>query len=1408
MPPTALASSNLAFATEQTNWVAYAFELATHIHTADDPHLTQSLGTAACDMLFTLGRDLCYVQTGGRWLADQPDRSALLGHTASEIWPQTTAEYTQATHQALSGEATSCPWQITVGTQTEFYQVALSPIHDEMGQITGVLGIGRNTTADYFVEQILQITNDYRSPLQGELFLQYIASQLARILQADYLLIGHYSQNRKQITSNIFLANGQVEQNITYHVAGTPCQHVGAGGYCAYPQTVSALFPQDKVLREWQIESYAGIPLHNGDREVIGLVALFNKRVLRHETAVRHALQIVAMRAAHELERIVAQDALQLQRQFALHLSATSDLDNVMGYLLNLIVESTEMDCGGIYLLHEQTGDLELLAHTGLSNIFAAEVTHLAADSEQARLLKRHEPLYTTYDSLIAIEQQTPVAQEEGLEAVAILPLYYEQRLMGILNLGAHAHISFTAATRQTLEGIAAQLGQAMAHARANDSLRESEVRYRTLIAALAEGVVLQDANGFILASNHSAEQILGLTYDQMIGRHSIDPRWHSIREDGTPFLGTEHPAIITLQTGQPQHEVVMGVQKPTGELTWISINTQPLLRPNSTEPYAVVASFTDITRYINASHALQESEQRYRQMFETNQAVKLIIDPLNGRIVQANQAACDFYGYSHSQITHLNIGDINTTPPEIIRHNLAEAQRQSKLYYNFQHRLATGEVRDVEVYTGPFRNENTTLLFSIIHDITDRKRIEAKLHQLSQAVEQNSAAIAITTLSGTIEYANQRFITLTGRTLAELKSPAANVFESNLISAVLPLGLRQALQNGQEWQGESRNTRPDGQIYWAFVSVTPIKNEAGEATNFLVVKQDITPRKRLEEELHRRNTELEFFNEAGRMMNATLDMGGVLNTLLEKMRRLLNAQACAVWIVDESTGALVCQQAIGYETTNIVGWRLDTGQGLASLVVEQGQSILEIDALNHPRRAPHVDDWQSFQMRSLLAVPLILQGKIIGVFQAADPQTSHFTYEDVHLAEYLAATAASAIQNARLHENLHGQLQMLQQAQQRLIQSEKLAAIGQLVAGVAHELNNPLTGIILYSQLLAQRYTADNALRDDVAKIVTQAQRASGVVRGLLDFARQRPPEHKKTQLNQIIQDTLELLAYEIRTHHTITILELAPELPPILVDPHQIQQVFVNLITNALQAMSQTAGVRKLAISTFFGPALYAPTAEPVIRISVSDTGAGIPAALQAQIFDPFFTTKEVGQGTGLGLSICHGIIQEHKGHIWVESTAGQGTIFYVELPLPTRDANPIAFSTAAPPTADPTAARLLIIDDEKNILQGLSDLLIQQGYRVDIAENGSMGLQLLAQHTYNLILCDWRMPTMSGAEFYQQIQQEYPSYTTKIIVITGDSASHNTHKFLHDNNIPYLNKPFDLATLLRTIQHQLAR
>ena len=363
---------------------------------------------------------------------------------------------------------------------------------------------------------------------------------------------------------------------------------------------------------------------------------------------------------------------------------------------------------------------------------------------------------------------------------------------------------------------------------------------------------------------------------------------------------------------------------------------------------------------------------------------------------------------------------------------------------------------------------------------------------------------------------------------------------------------------------------------------------------------------------------------------------------------------------------------------------------------------------------------------------------------------------------------------------------------QEQLIQSEKMSAIGQLIAGVAHDLNNPLASVVGFSDFLAEAGEVPPRLAEPLQVIRQEAERAATIVKNLLSFARRQEGERRLQPIKPILESTLQLLANQLMASRIEATLRVEPDLPEVEVNGNQIKQVFVNLINNGAQAIAETGHGGRIWVT--------AKRWLDGVAVSVTDSGPGIPDEIAGRVFEPFFTTKPEGKGTGLGLSICQGILKEHGGRLTLEAKPGAGATFIVELPGTTPPAAPPEH--AAEPGAPARKLRVLVVDDEPHILHYMSATLESWGHTVEVASDGHYALERALAEPFDVIICDLRMPHLGGREMYHKLAHQDPHAAERVIFATGDTVRGDTLRFLESIGRPYLHKPFTLAELRRVL------
>jgi two-component system NtrC family sensor kinase len=367
---------------------------------------------------------------------------------------------------------------------------------------------------------------------------------------------------------------------------------------------------------------------------------------------------------------------------------------------------------------------------------------------------------------------------------------------------------------------------------------------------------------------------------------------------------------------------------------------------------------------------------------------------------------------------------------------------------------------------------------------------------------------------------------------------------------------------------------------------------------------------------------------------------------------------------------------------------------------------------------------------------------------------------------------------------------EQVRQQQALLFHSEKLAAMGSLLASVAHELNNPLATITMQSDLLSDELQ-DTGLHEQIAEIRQATGRCMRIVQNFLTLARRNPPQRMAIQFNAIVEEALDLLTHALNLDGITVHQQLADNLPLIGADPHQFRQVVVNLLINAQQALRENNAPRHITLTTRLD-------VEPRrIVFDIADNGPGVPAELQERLFEPFYTTKPAGVGTGLGLALCRGIVESHGGSIHLVSQSGPGAVFRIELPLEGASIRQEEPPVAPPASTDSeTAQAILLVDDEVGVVKAFARLLRRDGYHVDIATNGRQALESLRVRDYDLILCDIRMPELDGPGLYQTLAHDRPHLLKRFLFLTGDTLSPEVVTFLHEAGAPHLTKPFGAA------------
>jgi len=564
-----------------------------------------------------------------------------------------------------------------------------------------------------------------------------------------------------------------------------------------------------------------------------------------------------------------------------------------------------------------------------------------------------------------------------------------------------------------------------------------------------------------------------------------------------------------------------------------------------------------------------------------------------------------------------------------------------------------------------------------------------------------------------------------------------------------------------------------------------------------------------------RRQRQLEALAQVTLALSQQLDPDRLLQQITDALATLTGAHNVVLWEVDRGAGLLV--RRAWTADSSIGAMELPTAltmeQGGTGWIARQREPLFVEDIARDPRIM--AAQWAlSRDLVAFAGVPVAAGDDLLGVLTLNLKRGGLLQGGDRALLPSFAAQAAAALRNARLfaentrlYEEARQRVGELQDTQGQLLQAGKLSAVGQLVSGVAHELNNPLSVVIGYGQLLLSRGVPADARRP-IELIVAQGARMAKIIQSLLLFSRQRKPERRALDLREVVRQILGLRETQLGLSGIRVETEFGEDVPRAEGDSHQLQQVFLNLILNAEQAIvGSGVGGRRTGDRIRITTSARAVGDATWVVARVADNGPGIPAAVLPRVFEPFFTTKKVGEGTGLGLSVSYGIVEHHGGRLSVESEPGR-TVFTLELPaVAARDPGALAEPALAGGTGRVPALgigrRVLVVDDEPAIVELVTTVLDRQGWRVDVAPGGRAALERLRQARYDLVLSDVRMPEGDGTDFYRAAVAQQQDLARRFLFITGDTANAEAGRLLEATRAPVLAKPFTPQALLRAVE-----
>jgi len=860
-------------------------------------------------------------------------------------------------------------------------------------------------------------------------------------------------------------------------------------------------------------------------------------------------------------------------------------------------------------------------------------------------------------------------------------------------------------------------------------------------------------------------------------------------------------------QVLQSEEEEDLAARQRFGEAGLKALVT--LVLPGKTGPLGVIAVGStrdvrfqpdELSYLVNIANLLGLTLQNVRLFEQVNTVQQqweytfdsigdpILVHDRQGRILRSNQRLTDLLGREGSVLVGRSVTEL-----------LSAKNAAYKICPYCEGVAGEGDEPDPWL-SGYFLSSNSTFTdpserqlgtVHVLKDITDRKRAEEKYRTLVSSVQEG---VFISTPQGHFLDFNDALLRMTGyesrEELMGIDIPAAfyvNHYDRERLKKLLE-------QHGSVADFEFDMRRKDGEIRTMLESSIAVRDAAGNVTAYQGFLLDITERKQAEHEIRRRNRELLVLNSIAQTLTESMDLSDSLHRTLRQMAELFSLDATSLFLFEQDGTQLRRIAAVGH--------RSEYSRHFPSTPVkpELMQHIKAVHATflsaqGLPLPPIFRDAQQKEEIIAAYIVILWSKDRVIGGLVVGSRTAREFSSADVNLLIAVGSQISSAIERTMLYEETRQAYDNLRRTQEQLVHSEKLAAVGQLISGVAHELNNPLTAILGYSQLLTSSGQMGPQGIEYSDKLYKQAQRTHRIVQNLLSFARQHKPERVPVRINQVLEDTLALRDYDLRMSNIRVNLELAPDLPVTAADPYQLQQVFLNLVNNAVDAILERSSDGDLWVRT--------GTNADKLFIEFTDSGPGVQDA--SRVFDPFYTTKPVGKGTGLGLSICYGIITEHGGTIRVRNIPTRGASFTIELP----------FQPAAPPqSSDPGQSRvsgkdgrILLIDHDDSVLEAVGTFLRGRDHRVLTAKDAREARSLIEKEEFDIVVADLQVcDAPNGENLKEWLAHQKPALARKVIWMSAAVRSGGEGEKSTGSGCQILQKPFKASDLLAAVDELL--
>lgn len=730
-----------------------------------------------------------------------------------------------------------------------------------------------------------------------------------------------------------------------------------------------------------------------------------------------------------------------------------------------------------------------------------------------------------------------------------------------------------------------------------------------------------------------------------------------------------------------------------------------------------------------------------------------LIVTDEAGRVVEFNSAAEATFGYRREFAIGRSI--VELVVPE--QHQSAHAEGMARYLAGGEPRVlgrrieveaqrADGSVFPAELAITEAWAGGDRFFTASLRDVSEHRAVEAALRaseaRLSAFFHHVPASVYVKDAQGRYVVANADIARRLGRRQDELIGRRARDVAPPEIAARVESIEREVARTGRPQIAEQSFVLPGG-VTHALATHFPLPDEEGNMTHIGAVLVDVTTQKLAEMQMR----------ESEARLAAFMDHAPVAMYLKEVDGRYVVVNRRMDEVVVSAAGAI-----LGHTTPEVFN------PVAAAFIAEADRRVIETGTAEI--REEHYEGADDFRHAFTTRFPVRdVEGRI--------------THIGGVLIDITSQKAAEA-ELARSREALH--------------QAEKISALGSLLAGISHELNNPLSAVIGQATMLEED-AFGTPFADRAERIRLAAARCARIVQVFLAMARQNAPQRAWIQANDVVRDALELVAYGLRASGVTVTCDLSDDLPRLWADADQLHQVLVNLLVNGQHALEGHHGPKRITVRTYLG-------STGAVTIEVADTGPGIVPDVAKRIFDPFFTTKPQGVGTGLGLSFSLGLVNAHGGRLQLVEREEPGALFQVELPTsPPGNERP---PTGAPPVPARRKSRgqALVVDDEPEVAEALREMLERDGYEVEVAMDGALARTRLQLRDFDIIVSDIRMPGLNGAELFDWIERERPTLRSRVGFVTGDTLGPLAGDFLKRTRAPYIEKPFSPASLRQLV------